>query len=608
MPDRELGAEDDAAARADADPAPGEQPSRPRRRIEPLSSARSRLRRSVSRRPDDPAGRGGDTARTPVLSRQLAALRVVFASPPLRRCQLTMVLGRTVDLAQLVTVSAYLFTRDGADAVAVYGVVRAIAPAVGVPILVSVTARLGYGRTLGLLAVVGALCSAGMALVVVTDGALAAMLGLAALVHVAIGAFRPVTSALAPSLVRTPEELVACTAATGFLDGATTLAGPVLAGTLLTLAGPDWSLAATGALLGVAAILAAGLPVPRAIAPRAADQDGVGGLRTFFTTPESAVVGVLGLVQTLVRGALYVLLVAFTVQVLARTEGYVGLLLGAIGVGGMLGLPAAMAVVGRTRLYRSFGLGLVLWGAPLVLMAGVPQPGVVLLLLVIIGLGNSIIDISAFTALPRAVPDRVLAQAYGVLESLFQVGMALGAALAGVLVALLDVRLALLLVGLLLPVGVLLAAPWLRRFDARLVARDLEVDLLRRQSLFADLPMPVLDTVAGRLEPASFEPDEVIMRQGDLGDRYVLIARGTVTIARDGLTVAQLDSGDAFGEIALVRDSPRTATAVAATPVLARTLDRDSFLAALGCDPRARAAAEEITESRSRPARRSTPS
>lgn len=66
---------------------------------------------------------------------------------------------------------------------------------------------------------------------------------------------------------------------------------------------------------------------------------------------------------------------------------------------------------------------------------------------------------------------------------------------------------------MLLPVGVLLAAPWLRRFDARLVARDLEVDLLRRQSLFVDLPMPVLDTVAGRLEAASFEPEEVIMRQ-----------------------------------------------------------------------------------------------
>ena len=510
-----------------------------------------------------------------------------------------MALARTVDLAQLVAVSAYLFGRGGAGAVAVYGVVRAIAPAIGVPVVVTATGRLGYGRLLALLAVVGALCSAGMALLVVTDGPLAALLGLAALVHIAVGAFRPVTSALMPSLVGTPEELVASTATAGFLDGATTLAGPVLAGVLLTVAGPGWTLAATGGLLGAGAVLAAGLPVPRAIAPRAADGHGAGGLRTFFTTPESAVVGLLGLVQTLVRGALYVLLVAFTVQVLDRTEGYIGLLLGAIGVGGMLGLPAAMAVVGRQRLYRSFGLGLVLWGAPLVLMAGVPHFGVVLLLFGVIGLGNAIIDISAFTALPRAVPDRVLAQAYGVLESLFQVGMALGAALAGVLLAAFDIRLALLLVGLLLPVGVLLTAPWLRRFDARLVARDLEVDLLRRQTLFANLPIPVLDTVAGRLEPASFAPDEVIMRQGDPGDRYVLVTRGTVTIIRDGVTVAQLDGGEAFGEIALVRDIPRTATAVAATPVLARTLDRESFLAVLGCDPRARAAAQEVSEARS---------
>ncbi len=111
--------------------------------------------------------------------------------------------------------------------------------------------------------------------------------------------------------------------------------------------------------------------------------------------------------------------------------------------------------------------------------------------------------------------------------------------------------------------------------------------------------MPVLDTIAARLEPASFAPDEVIMVQGDPGDRYVLVAGGTVTIIRDGVTVAQLDTGEAFGEIALVRDTPRNATAVAATGVLARTLDRESFLAALGCDPRARAAAEELSERRS---------
>jgi hypothetical protein len=179
-----------------------------------------------------------------------------------------------------------------------------------------------------------------------------------------------------------------------------------------------------------------------------------------------------------------------------------------------------------------------------------------------------------------------------------QLGTALGAVVAGVLLSVVDVHVALYVVASLLPVAAVLAGRRLRLFDARLGDRDNQVDLLRRQPMFAVLPVPVLDTMVSRLTTVEFGPGQAIMVEGEPGDRYVLIAGGNVTVERGGVVVARRQAGDGFGEIALIRDTPRTATARAATAVSARTMDREAFLAALGYDPRARQAADDVADSR----------
>jgi MFS family permease len=196
------------------------------------------------------------------------------------------------------------------------------------------------------------------------------------------------------------------------------------------------------------------------------------------------------------------------------------------------------------------------------------------------------------------VPDRVLAKVLGLLEALLQIGMALGAVVAGVLLHAFSARIALLVVGLVLPVLAIAAAPLLRRFDGRLAHHDLEVELLRHQPLFEDLPMPVLDNLGARLVPVHFPAGDVIMSEGDYGDQYVVIVQGSVAFSQGGEQMNVLHSGAAFGEIALVRDIPRTATAVATTPVEARTLDREAFLAALGCSPGAYVRADAVIDER----------
>jgi predicted MFS family arabinose efflux permease len=536
--------------------------------------------------------------RRSALHRQIGAARAVLRAGSLRDCQLSLALARTTDLAQLVAVSAYLFDNGGLTSVAAYGVIRTIAPAAAVPVMTALTGRVGHGRLLWLLALLAAAASAVTVVVLVADGSSVVVLVLGAVIGIALGSFRPIMSALMPSLVSRPDQLVACTASAGFLDGVTSLAGPLLAGVLLGVAGPAWTVGTTTALLVAAALLAGRLPVPRTIPDDEIVSSSSEGFASVFRRPEALVIAVLVPCQTFVRGALNVIVVVFAIDALQRDDSSIGLLLGAIGAGGVLASPIAIGVVSARHLYRALGLGLALWGLPLAITSGRPAFAVILLLFAVIGVGNVLIDIGAFTALARAVPDPALAKAFGVLESLLQVGMALGAVIAGVLLDQFGPRVALLSVGLLLPAVAAISAPLLIRFDAQLEHRDVEADLLRRQALFADLPMPVIDRLSTRLEPVEFAAGERILTEGDHGDRYLIIAEGTVDFTQRGAMVNSLDAGSGFGEIALVRDVRRTATATARTRVLARTLDRSAFLGAMGCDPRARAAADAVADER----------
>ena len=156
-----------------------------------------------------------------------------------------LAVSKTVDLAQLIGLSTYLFDIEGVSAVAIYGVVRAIAPTVGVPLVTATTSRLGPGTLLMWLGIVAAIATTAITTAVALEGPVLTVIGLAAILHVILGAHRPVTSALMPTLVGTSEQLLACTAVTGLLDGVTFLVGPLLAGLLLVSAGPAAVLYAT---------------------------------------------------------------------------------------------------------------------------------------------------------------------------------------------------------------------------------------------------------------------------------------------------------------------------------------------------------------------------
>jgi predicted MFS family arabinose efflux permease len=462
--------------------------------------------------------------------REVRAIGAVFANHSVRDAQIALATARAVDLAQLVVVSAFLFARGGAGLVATYGVVRALVPAVGVPVVTALGCRLGHGtllRTMGLVAAIGSMATAAVA---ASGGPTIGVLAGAGVIGVALGCFRPVISAVLPALVRSPAELLASNAATGFFDGASTLVGPVLGSVVgVTLGVPTLLVVTAGAMLAAGLVggrlptAAATVPVTSKPGARARMAEYATGARVIAANRGARLVTFLGTAQTFIRGAMSVIVIVFAVEVVRTSESGVGALYGAMGIGGLVGLPLAVIVVDHLGVHRSFAIGLAAWGTPLAVCALLPTPSAALLLFAIIGIGNGIVDIGYYGAMQRFVADRVLTRVLGVVEAMFQAGLAAGAVAGAILLDHLGPRPALLVVGLVLPALATLATPRLSTLDHTLDGRDKEITLLRRLSCFAALPMSALDQLAVGIARVGFASGQIVNIPGEPAGSYVLI-------------------------------------------------------------------------------------
>jgi hypothetical protein len=308
------------------------------------------------------------------------------------------------------------------------------------------------------------------------------------------------------------------------------------------------------------------------------------------------IVGLYG-AQTLVAGALNVLIVIVSLELLDMGEAGIGFLNSAIGVGGLAGGFAAMTLLTRNKLASDFAVGLVLWGLPIALIGVFPEPVVALLLLSAVGVGVTLVDVAGLTLLQRAVPDEVMARVFGVVQSVFVGTLGLGAIMAPVLIELFGIRGALIASGALLPALAVLYWRRLLAIDREALAPS-ELALLSRLAIFRPLPPATINQLASGLIAVHATVGEQIIREGDSGDRFYVIAKGDVDVASDGRQVATLGKGDYFGEIALLRDIPRTATVTAKTAVDLYALERDEFLSAVTGHPASVEAADAVVAAR----------
>ena len=309
------------------------------------------------------------------------------------------------------------------------------------------------------------------------------------------------------------------------------------------------------------------------------------------------IIGLYGM-QTLAAGALNVLIVVLALELLDLGNSGIGFLNSAVGIGGLLGGVAALALVGRPRLASDFGLGLALVGLPIALIALFPHTATTLVLLGLVGLGTTVVDVAGLTLLQRAVPDEVLTRVMGVVQSVFVGTLGLGAVLVPVLIALLGDRGALAAVGIPLPVVAVLAWRRLRALDTSIAAPSPQLELLRGIPIFRPLPPATLEQLARGLHSIHVPAGSEIIRQGEHGDRFYIVQDGELDVHVDGPPSEPLKAGEFFGEIALLRDVPRTATVTARTAVDLLALDRAEFINAVTGHPESAEAAQAVVNSR----------
>jgi CRP-like cAMP-binding protein len=118
-----------------------------------------------------------------------------------------------------------------------------------------------------------------------------------------------------------------------------------------------------------------------------------------------------------------------------------------------------------------------------------------------------------------------------------------------------------------------------------------QLKLLRKIAIFAPLPPAEQEHLAHELIPVHVSAGDVVVREGEAGDRFYVVRSGELEVSVDGKPVRRLGPGDHFGEIALLRDVPRTATVEALADVDLYALERDEFIGSVtGHAPSAEAA------------------
>jgi MFS family permease len=519
-----------------------------------------------------------------------ASLVVAARSAPLRRAELAWGGLVAAEWAHFVALGVFAYRVGGTSAVGIAGVARMLPAAVLAPFATSLADRFRRERFLLAIAVIGA-----TALAVSAIGALAderyTVVAAAAVVGISSTLFRPALQALLPSLASTPQELVAANSTTSVLESAGTVVGPIAAAALVATAGVSAIFATGAATLILSAVLLGRLHVERErVVGDAQGSELMQGFREIARVPGAATLVGLIVSQTFVRGCLNVLIVVAAFDVLDGSGADVGFLTAAIGLGGLVGAVAGTAL--RHRLSRTFALSLVFWGLPIAALAIAGHLAIAILLLAVVGAANSIEDVAGFTLLQRVMPNHVLARVLGVVWGLAMGAVALGSAVGAVVVGVAGTSASFVLVGFVLPTLALVSYGRLRSIEAS-VPPAARLDVVEGVPIFAPLSLAAKEQIAAQLMEEALEPGQVVIRAGDVGDLFYIVRDGELTVQIADQPAQPLQGGF-FGEIALVRDVPRTATVTAATKVHLYALQRDDFLAAVTGHDCAREAADAV--------------
>lgn len=123
----------------------------------------------------------------------------------------------------------------------------------------------------------------------------------------------------------------------------------------------------------------------------------------------------------------------------------------------------------------------------------------------------------------------------------------------------------------------------------RLFSQDTKVEALRRAPLFEDLSKKELGQIARVSEDMEIPEGRVLTKEGEIGHEFFVILEGEIEVTKHGKRVATRGGGDFVGEIALIEETPRTATVTAKTALRVFVLTSKDFHYLLEQNPKVQA-------------------
>ena len=518
------------------------------------------------------------------------------------------------DLAAFTAASVYAYHAGGAGLVAVLGLLKALPGVLLVPLVTSGSDRLRRERLLVATAVPRALLLAAAAAAMGGGGEGVLVVVFVGLEGGLASAFRQLQAALLPWLAHTPEELTGANTVTSVLQSAAMVAGPAVAACLLAVGTAQQAMLVACGFVAVAAVLlawvrplsAASAESPASSAPSARSAgwarqfwlDLAAGFDAGIRRRDALTLFAPAAAQSFGRGVLNVLTVAIALNLFALGSAGVGWLSAVLGAGGLLIGPLAITLVRGKRVARSFACGVAAWGVPLLLLGFARAPYWPYLMFGLIGVAGVFSDAGEYSALQQVIPSRQMGRALGVRRGALLLAMALGSAVTPLLIDAVGICGTLVATGLLLVALAAASLPRLTVIDRQIAAPGPDLDLLRRVSFFRPLPFAIVEHLAGVLRAEEFPAGDAIIGEGEPGERFYIIAAGRVLATKEGRPLREMGAGDSFGEIALLRRIPRTATVTALGPVETRVLDREEFLAAVTGNAESVQGAEEVVSVR----------
>jgi MFS family permease len=534
----------------------------------------------------------------PSPSRMPTALEAVWSNVALRRTLVAYAMVSLVEFGSWVAIILYAYAKGGVTLAGLVSVAQLLPAAFLAPAFTSILDRLPRGPALTVARASIAAALIATVAVLLVDAPVPIVVVMSALSTIAVCAARPLHFAALPRLARGPEDLVSANAFSSVGEGFAMTAGPLLAGIGVQMSGAWLVFAWLSVVATVATLIGLGTHAGPAPAMSGHGESewrvAVNGLATLWRDFAAMALLLVLATRFVTGGALDVLGVAYSEQVLDIGASGAGLVIGAFGFGWLIGGGLASSTALRIKLAPVIATsGAVQGGA----FAGVSlfvvmSPAVVSL--VVVGLASAVMTVSGRTLLQRSTDDAVLARVFAVQEGISLIGWAFGAAVARVLVEQWGPSDAFVPLGVGVVLFTLASYVLMRHLDARSVRMPEETALLRMVDFLASLPPFELERLAHSARWMNVVPGEEVIRQGDVGDRFYVVDSGELSVSIDGFTKPErLTQGMGFGEIALLRSVPRTATVTALTECRLLVVAAADFLAAVTDSPDGWIAAEE---------------